>query len=881
MKKHLAILLAAALLLCAAPPAGFHSVDRPETGFGGLFPVANAVTVDSGFCGGTVSWAMDDEGLLTISGTGPMEDYESPEEQPWYSYRSDVKEIVIENDVSTVGKEAFDGFPHLKKVTVPDSVTSIGDCAFNGCGSLSDANIPDSVTDIGAYAFNGCDSLWSADIPDSVTSIGQYAFCSCANLHTVVIPEGVTVIREGTFSGCSLLPEIYLPAGVTEIGASAFKDCDDLNDVYFTGGQSRWDAIQIDEGNDGLASATLHLVPTEGAGGGLQWELKNGVLTISGEGPMADYPDANLPWYQARFYITRIVVKYGVTSVGSKAFWGCSHVKEVMLPATVTRIGEDAFRSCGSLESVFIPKGVTAIENGTFYYCEALTEVTIPVTVTHIRDSAFGKCESLSEVWFPGTQGQWDQIQIGNDNAALANAAVNVGINVSQPREPLGWALEDGVLTVTGTAVMRDYTDQNDDPEWYERRGEVTKIVLENGVPAIGAWAFYNFPNLTEVVIPDSVEYIGEGAFYNSNKVTELILPAKMKYIDKSAFWGMDGLTRVVIPTSVTEIGDGAFNACVHLTDVCYPGTKEQWDQIAIDISGGRNDDLLNAAFHFNWAPPVALTAAMVTLGWESRPFNGSGQKPAVTVKKGSVTLTEDTDYTVTYADGCTQMGVYTVTVAGMGGYTGEVSLSFTITEHDPHTWDGGTAIKEATCTETGKMLYTCTLEGCGRTKTETTGKKAGNHTGGTEVQNAKPSTCKEEGYTGDVCCKGCGAVLIPGEVIAKTTDHAWNSGEVTKEATAAEEGEKTFTCALCGQTRTEAIPKLPPEQSEYRPGDVDNDGEVSSGDARLALRASVQLEHYEPGSASFLAADVDKNGEIEASDARTILRVSVQLETF
>ena len=71
------------------------------------------------------------------------------------------------------------------------------------------------------------------------------------------------------------------------------------------------------------------------------------------------------------------------------------------------------------------------------------------------------------------------------------------------------------------------------------------------------------------------------------------------------------------------------------------------------------------------------------------------------------------------------------------------------------------------------------------------------------------------------------------------------------------------------------------PDQPTYALGDVDGDGEVTSGDARLALRASVQLEKYEPGSAAFLAADADKNGEIESSDARTILRVSVKLETF
>ena len=110
---------------------------------------------------------------------------------------------------------------------------------------------------------------------------------------------------------------------------------------------------------------------------------------------------------------------------------------------------------------------------------------------------------------------------------------------------------------------------------------------------------------------------------------------------------------------------------------------------------------------------------------------------------------------------------------------------------------------KEATCTETG---YTgdeiCTV--CGETVKEGTVIPTTNHT--TEVRNAKEATCTETGYTGDKVCTVCGEVVEEGSEIP-VKDHSWDDGVVTKEPTETEEGVKTYTCKLCGETKTEAIP--------------------------------------------------------------------------
>ena len=140
------------------------------------------------------------------------------------------------------------------------------------------------------------------------------------------------------------------------------------------------------------------------------------------------------------------------------------------------------------------------------------------------------------------------------------------------------------------------------------------------------------------------------------------------------------------------------------------------------------------------------------------------------------------------------------------------------------------------------------------------------------------PATCKDAGVK-TFTCTVCGETKT--EEIAKLTTHTWNEGEITKPATLTEAGEKTFTCTVCGATKTEPIDKLPDVQPEYNPGDVDGDGNVTAADARLALRRAVELETYPEGSAEYLACDVDHDGKVTAGDARVILRAAVGLESL
>ena len=166
------------------------------------------------------------EGVMTVSGTGAMANYEVYE-TPWNYYCNDVKTIIIENGVTSIGNNAFGSCTYLESVSIPASVTSIGYYAFENCGSDVDAltvSFAEGSTPltISGSAFNKA-NLKSIDIPNRVTSIGFVAFQYCRKLESVSIPASMTSISEQAFEGCEMLANVYIYApSLTTYGANAF-----------------------------------------------------------------------------------------------------------------------------------------------------------------------------------------------------------------------------------------------------------------------------------------------------------------------------------------------------------------------------------------------------------------------------------------------------------------------------------------------------------------------------------------------------------------------------------------------------------------------------------------------------------------------------------
>ena len=329
--------------------------------------------VASGTCGDNLTWKLDDEGTLTISGKGAMTEWVNSDSAPWKTYSNTINKVVIQPGVTSIGGHAFSKCKNLTSITIPEGVTSIGSDAFSGCSSLTSITIPEGVTSIGEYAFYACENLKSITIPKSVTSIGNYAFGGCSSLTSITIPEGVTSIEGGVFYKCSSLTSITIPESVTSIGWYAFQGCSSLT------------SITIPEG-----------------------------VTSIGKNEFSGCKN-----------LTSITIPEGVTIIEAEAFRGCSSLTSITIPEGVTNIGENAFRGCSSLTSITIPKGVTSIEWGTFRGCSSLKNITIPERVTSIGEYAFYACDGLIDVTYHSTMERWEKISIESNNYYLLNATIH------------------------------------------------------------------------------------------------------------------------------------------------------------------------------------------------------------------------------------------------------------------------------------------------------------------------------------------------------------------------------------------------------------------------------------------------------------------------
>ena len=149
-----------------------------------------------------------------------------------YGYNNPpIQRITIENGVTAIENNAFNGLYNLTSITIPNSVTTIGDGAFQNCSSLTNITIPAGVTSIGDDAFSYCNGLTNITIPDGVTAIGYQAFWGCTSLKSLMLPSTVTSIGEGAFAECTGLTNIIIPDGVTMIDNNVFNRCTNLTDI--------------------------------------------------------------------------------------------------------------------------------------------------------------------------------------------------------------------------------------------------------------------------------------------------------------------------------------------------------------------------------------------------------------------------------------------------------------------------------------------------------------------------------------------------------------------------------------------------------------------------------------------------------------------------
>lgn len=499
-----------------------------------------AELVDCGYCGGegdgtNLTWTLDSDGVITISGSGAMADYEPYNSQPWEDYLTSMTAAVIEDGVTSIGdcafarsriesvripqgvirigESAFAACSKLLAVTLPDSVSNIESGAFSQCIELTAMEIPNAVTSIERQTFYYCEKLRSIKLPNRLTSIGYRAFYGCLELRDLDIPETVRHIDDGAFRSCTALTELILPSGVVSIGDYCFDSCTRLTSITIPDsltsmGETPFsytvelNNIIVDESNPVYSS-------------------RDGVLFNKNQTVLLRYPGGRAGSY---------VIPNGVEEIGAYAFEYCINITGVTLSSSVIQIGAHAFADCQRLTSLTFSGVGGSIGDHAFTGCHNLVSLSIPNGVTQIGPGAFSRCSRMTHIQLPD---------------ALT-------------------AIETGLFYYCSA---------------------LTEVVIPDRVTSIGENAFQWCKALKSVTIPNSVAVIEPRAFGDCQSLSAIELPNRLTSIDVCTFAGCLSLAVMSVPRSLKKVADGAFSRCDSLSHIYYAGKEADWLNIRVESS--------------------------------------------------------------------------------------------------------------------------------------------------------------------------------------------------------------------------------------------------------------------------------------------------------
>lgn len=449
----------------------------------------------------------------------------------------------------------------------------------------------------------GGNVVTEAIIPEGVTQISSYAFAHCESLVSVVVPDSVTSFGKGVFYGCSSLDSLTLPFIGAEIGGTEYTN------LGYLFGYDNSNGFYVSYNRD---------VPEA---------LKR--ITITGAAPIAARALSECK------YITEIIVAEKVTAIGGRAFYGCNSLQKITLPylgnsasgdvsSRFNYIFNDEAEPLGygiptTLTEVVLTGG-TSLGYRAFYYCSNLETIRLPAGITSIGEEAFSSCVP-SALYYDGSLEEWLSIDF---TGSESNPLDHNGLQKETDLFFEGNLLEGDLVIPENITVIPDYA--------FCGNKSITSLTIHENVTSIGKKAFYDCYNIREInynaryavadcsnasdcsfnqgissaevklrigsavreitdelfrylcateieFAPDGVcERIGDYAL-TSSQVSAISLPSTLRQIGNGAFVGSDKLTELVIPESVESIGADAFSSCDALKKlVIHPGLNEEGD---------------------------------------------------------------------------------------------------------------------------------------------------------------------------------------------------------------------------------------------------------------------------------------------------------------
>lgn len=270
-----------------------------------------------------------------------------------FPQQSTAKEYTAPSTLVEIHDYAFNYCKKLETVTLNDGIKRITRFAFYEATKLKSINFPEGLEYIGEDAFIRCYSLEEAVLPDSVTTLCNSAFSECTSLKEFVFPENITAIMVFVLADDTALERVVIPAGVTSVWNDAFYDCPKLKHIYFKGTEEQWNAIPNIGTAYGIADAAIHFnyEPSD-AFDGIDFNLQNGILYVSGADTLPDTKKSNLFFFEESCDEVTTIILDGVKYIGDYAFDNYPGLVNLIVSGADVQISDSAFANCPGLETV-------------------------------------------------------------------------------------------------------------------------------------------------------------------------------------------------------------------------------------------------------------------------------------------------------------------------------------------------------------------------------------------------------------------------------------------------------------------------------------------------------------------------------------------------
>ena len=474
-----------------------------------------------GMCGAeenNLQWRLDrNTGILTISGTGDMQDYKSY--APWRNYNSYIRSVVIEDGVTSIGERAFYGCKqYITDISIANSVESIGSSAFSGCVGLTEITLPKNLTEIGASAFGGCTALTSIELPASLSVLNDSAFNACYELENITIQEGNVyfcveddILYNADKTKLILISsakqgELIILDSVQNIGSQAFSNSKNISSIK----------LQSESKNYTVEDDILYN------------KEKTSIIAVPGR------------------KVGTVIIADGVTEIGSYAFDDCTSLVLDELPESVEVIEENAFRNCDAINSLAVRGALTKLGEGAFRSMDKCTvfEFNSEMTVDEIPDDLFRDCTSL--VYTNITD---FVTSIGDDSFRNCDSLEN--IIISSDIKALGRRIFNDCDNLTSVTIPFSGIDRDS-----------LKPV---------SFLFGKGNNIQTLHI-EEIDEIYSKMFNNMDKLVSVSFGEQVSRIEKDAFRDCEKLSSIDLE-GVTEIGNNAFRNCSALVIDEFPSS--------------------------------------------------------------------------------------------------------------------------------------------------------------------------------------------------------------------------------------------------------------------------------------------------------------------